>query len=54
MINKIHMKLDEKLIEEYKSVIGNSDPNKIFVLLRKYLKFIENDDEDFQRFQHRQ
>lgn len=42
------MKLDEKLIAEYDLVFTGNDEHKIFLFFRKYIKFIESDDRDFQ------
>lgn len=50
MLNTIYLKLTDELIAEYKEVFEIGDEKKIFMFLRKYLNYIESDDECYNRY----
>ncbi len=50
MLNNKYFYLTENLITEYKKVFLNMNNDEIFEFLRKYLKYIESDDECYNRY----
>lgn len=49
MINKQYLSLGNDLITEYHTLFQGNDDKKSFIFLRKYLKYIESDDEPYHR-----
>ena len=49
MINNSLHRLSDDLINEYESVFRSKDENKIFAFLRKYVSFVENDENNYKR-----